>query len=102
MCAVAYHLVRASGDPDYLVNIYSMNNGQVLHMLYCQQEVTQMCTPGTKDVLILSSILGSLYVYDLKNLELSNSLGDLNYRSLLEKKLEGFAELEEARKLKKI
>lgn len=71
-------------------------------MLHCSQEVTQMCTPGTKDVLILGTTLGSLFLYDLKNLETTNAISNLNYVSLLEIKLEGFKQLDEYRKQKKI
>ena len=28
-----------------------------------------MCTPGNSDILILGTVIGSLYLYDLKNIE---------------------------------
>lgn len=43
-----------------------------------------MCTPGNSDILILSTVIGSLYLYDLKNIEnTANSSLKYNYGALL-------------------
>jgi len=34
-----------------------------------------MCTTGSADVLITSTVLGSLYLYDLKNIETNPNNG---------------------------
>jgi hypothetical protein len=55
-----------------------------------------MCTSGTKDVLIVGTVLGSLYLYDLKNIETNSNLSmHLNYSALLEQKVQGYNELDE-------
>jgi len=58
-----------------------------------------MCTPGSKDVLIVSTVLGSIYLYDLKNIEGgSNMVSQYNYTALLEQKVQGYSELDEEKK----
>jgi len=43
-----------------------------------------MCTSGTTDILVVGTNLGSLILYDLKNIESNPFLGDqLNYMGLL-------------------
>ncbi len=44
----------------------------------CEQEITQMCTPGSADALIVGTSLGSLFLFDLKNIEGNPNLA-LNY-----------------------
>jgi hypothetical protein len=43
-----------------------------------------MCTNGSSDILILSTVLGSLYLFDLKNIDSNPNLGQrFNYQALL-------------------
>ena len=58
-----------------------------------------MCTSGSKDVLIVGTKLGSLYLYDLKNIESNPKMSSLyNYQALVEQKVQGYAELDEHKK----
>jgi len=53
-----------------------------------------MCTPGNSDILILSTVIGSLYLYDLKNITANSNQGaKYNYTALLEKSNPRFSEL---------
>jgi len=51
-----------------------------------------MCTSGSADILVVATVLGSLILYDLKNMD-SNPTNDLNYNGLLETQVQGWAEL---------
>ena len=58
-----------------------------------------MCTPGNSDILILGTIIGSLYLYDLKNIEHNtNQSMSYNYIALIETLLPKFQELEDEKK----
>lgn len=58
-----------------------------------------MCTPGSSDMIILSTVLGSLYLYDLKNIDSNPNLGHrFNYQALLEKLVPNLGELDQSKK----
>ena len=58
-----------------------------------------MCTPGNSDIIILSTILGSLYLYDLKNIDSNPNLGHrFNYQALLERLVPDFNAMEDGKK----
>ena len=58
-----------------------------------------MCTPGNSDILILGTVIGSLYLYDLKNIEHNtNQSMSYNYIALIENLLPKFQELEDEKK----
>ena len=58
-----------------------------------------MCTPGSSDMIILSTILGSLYLYDLKNIDSNPNLGQrFNYQALLSQLVPNLEELDEQKK----
>lgn len=45
-----------------------------------------MCTSGNSDILVLGTVLGSLYLYDLKNIDSNPNIANrYNYIALLEK-----------------
>lgn len=48
--------------------VYSIVTRKFTSILSCEQEVSQICTNGTSDILIVGTIMGSLYLYDLNNL----------------------------------
>ena len=53
-----------------------------------------MCTSGNADLLILSTIIGSLHLYDLKNIENSINPSKYNHLALLRKKVPNWDELD--------
>ena len=58
-----------------------------------------MCTPGNSDILILSTVIGSLYLYDLKNIDNNaNSTFNLNYMAMLEQLIPKFNDLDDEKK----
>lgn len=59
------------------------------------QEITQMCTSGSTDILIVATNLGSLLLFDLKNIDSNTTACDsLNYWGLLEVQVKGFSEMD--------
>ena len=61
-----------------------------------------MCTPGNSDILILATVIGSLYLYDLKNIENNtNSTIKYNYMALLKNLVPNFNELDDEKKQQK-
>lgn len=62
-----------------------------------------MCTPGSADLIILGTILGSLFLFDLKNIETNPNLQyNYNYTALLKQLIPKFDELEEHKKNQKL
>jgi len=57
-----------------------------------------MCTSGNSDILILSTIIGSLHLYDLKNIENSINPNKYNHLALLQKKVPNFNELDQEKR----
>ena len=58
-----------------------------------------MCTSGNSDILVVGTVLGSLYLYDLKNIDSNPNIGNkYNYRALLEKMVKNYSELDEGKK----
>lgn len=69
-CAIAYVLKKP--QTGQLVNIAIIYTGwdfQLSNILYCSDEITQMCTSGKADVLICGTTLGSFFLYDLMQIE---------------------------------
>ena len=60
--------MKANGEPVYLILVYSVQTRKFQSILQCDQEVTQMCTSGSVDTLIVATALGSLMLYDFKNI----------------------------------
>jgi len=84
-CAVSYMVSRANGDDLYLIILYSISANQILRIMRCESEVTQMCTPGEDNILIVGTTVGSLYLFDLSELEVSSMSGEnLNFNALLQ------------------
>ena len=54
-----------------MIILYSVSTSMILRMMRCEAEVTQMCTPGDDGILIVGTILGSLYLYYLNEYESS-------------------------------
>jgi hypothetical protein len=83
--------------------VYSVLRGQFSQIIECSEEIRAMCTSGSKDVLVVGTVLGSLYLYDLKNIDsgYGHSL-HYNYGALLEQKVQGFNEMDEFKKQKKL
>ena len=53
-----------------------------------------MCTSGNSDILILSTVIGSLILYDLRNIENSINPGKYNHEALLRKKVPNWDQLD--------
>jgi len=54
-----------------------------------------MCTSGSTDILIVATNLGSLLLFDLKNIDSNTTACDsLNYWGLLEVQVKGFSEMD--------
>ena len=94
--AVAYTLLKQNGEPVYLILIYSVETQEYSAILQCDQEVVQMCTNGSPTLLIVGTIVGSLLLFDLKNVIDGNPLKNsaLTYDALLESKVKDFASLD--------
>lgn len=81
-CAVAYSIKKnivggqgqKGGDSGeiYIVIVFSVTANLVLRILRCESEVTSMCTPSDDNLLIVGTIVGSINLYDLKDLETSS------------------------------
>jgi len=54
-----------------VIVLYSVSTNMILRMMRCEAEVTNMCTPGDDGILIVGTVLGSLYLYDLNEYESS-------------------------------
>jgi len=54
-----------------LIVVYSVATNMVLRLLRCESEVSQMCTPGDDGLLIVGTVLGSLYLFDLNEFDSS-------------------------------
>jgi len=68
-------------------------------MVECEQEIKQMCTSGNSDILVLGTVLGSLYLYDMKNIDSNPNVAQrFNYTALLEQMVSGYADLDESKK----
>lgn len=68
----------------YLIILFSVSANQILRIMRCESQVTQMCTPGEDNLLIVGTTVGSLYLFDLSELEVSSISGEnLNFNALL-------------------
>lgn len=64
--------------------VYSVSTNFLLRILRCESEVTQMCTPGDDSLLIVGTVLGSIYLYDLTEFDGSQQRSDeMDYDALL-------------------
>jgi hypothetical protein len=71
-CAVSYLLEKPiSKEQINVIVLYSVSTNMILRMMRCEAEVTNMCTPGDDGILIVGTVLGSLYLYDLNEYESS-------------------------------
>jgi hypothetical protein len=77
--AIAYLLNRPSGDQIAVIIVSSVSTGLLLRILRCESEVTSMCTPGDDGLLIVGTILGSIYLYDLNEFDSSQRSDGLDY-----------------------
>ena len=69
-CAIAYVIKKPfSGEKIYLAIVFSQWDFQISKMIICSDEITQMCTNGTGEVVILGTVLGSFFLYDLMNID---------------------------------
>lgn len=67
-----------------MIILYSVSTNMILRMMRCEAEVTQMCTPGDDGILIVGTILGSIYLYDLNEYESSSQrIEELDYEALV-------------------
>ena len=72
-CAVAYLLkIPDTEDSLSILVVYSVSKNMILRLLRCESEVTQMCTPEDDAILIVGTILGSIYLYDLNEFDSSS------------------------------
>ena len=62
-----------------------------------------MCTPASSDTIILGTVLGSLFLYDLKNIESNPSAANTyNYQAMLEALIPNFDQMDETKKILKL
>lgn len=68
-----------------MIIVFSVTANQVLRILRCESEVTSMCTPADDNILIVGTIVGSINLYDLSDLETNNTYreNELDYTSLM-------------------
>lgn len=96
--AVAYTLVRPSGEFVNLVLIFQVKTKKQTEILYVDHEVTQMCTSGNANVLIVGTVVGSLTLFDLSKHHGNTSINStLNYTALLEVSVKDFTTMDPAR-----
>ena len=104
--AVAYSVKKASGEVIYLTVVYLVTStrAEKFAILQCDQEVTQMCTSGSPDVLLMATRLGSLVLYDLKS-DIESDIqasSQLNFENLLRNTLKNWDEFSDHDKIKHI
>ena len=104
--AVAYTVKKASGELVYLTIVYMVTTtrAEKFAILQCDQEVTQMCTSGSPDVLLVATRLGSLVLYDLKS-DIESDIqasSQLNFENLLKNTLKNWEEFSDHDKFKHI
>ena len=81
--AIGYSIKKANGQLVFLVMVYSIVTQKFVSILSCEQEVSQICTNGTTDILIVGTVMGSLYLYDLNNLNTNpNQAMHYNYEAM--------------------
>ena len=79
----------------YLVMVYSIVSRKFMSILSCEQEVSQICTNGSTDILIVGTIMGSLYLYDLNNLNTNpNQAMHYNYTAMAIQEIKEYATLD--------
>ena len=71
--AIAYNLAKVDGTVVHMVAIFAVSSKEPRTLLLCNDEVIQMCTPGTTDGLIVGTQQGSFYLYDLTEVEEAQS-----------------------------
>ena len=70
--AIAYIIRKANGEQINLVIVYAVTDrGQPQAVFVIPQQVTQMCTTGGTELLLIATELGSMYLFDLKNAPLN-------------------------------
>ena len=85
-CAVSYVIKQPqTGKLINLAIVYSGWDFQLSNILYCTDEITQMCTSGKADVVVCGTSLGSFFLYDLMQIEETAIPGiKLHYEQVLE------------------
>ena len=85
--ALAYVLEQVNGDKVHLCVVASMWQMQLTSILLCSDEITQICTSGTSAIVVLGTVLGSFFIYELLNLDTVMSTANtmFNYEALLAK-----------------
>jgi len=82
--AIAYLLSVPSGEQIAVVVVYSVSTNNMLRILRCDAEVTQMCTPGDDSLFIVGTALGSIYLYELNEFDSSQPRAEeLDYEGLM-------------------
>jgi hypothetical protein len=93
--AIAYKLVRPSGEEVNLVLIFQVKTNMFSEILYVDHEVTQMCTSGNPNVLIVATVVGTLTLFDLSKPHCNTSINSkLNHYALLEVSVKDFANMD--------
>ena len=71
--------------------VYSIVTRKFVSILQCEQEISQICTNGSTDILIVGTIMGSLYLFDLNNLNTNpNQAIQYNYESMAKQEIKDF------------
>ena len=70
--AMAYSILRADGSKANIVTIFAVATVELTSILLCPDEITQMCTAGSADSLLLGSKQGSFFLYDLRQVDEGN------------------------------
>ena len=77
-------LTVPSGEQIAVVVVYSVSTNNMLRILRCDAEVTQMCTPGDDGLFIVGTALGSIYLYELNEFDSSQPRAEeLDYEGLM-------------------
>jgi len=73
--AIAYTIVKPSAERLYIILVFSVFTKKFTSILQVNHEVTQMCTSGSDNILVVATVLGSMILYDLDgDLESNHSL----------------------------
>ena len=82
-CAIAYEVLSSRLDFVHIVCVFSTSANQVVRILKCESEVTQMCTPANDQVLIVGTDVGSIQLFDLTDFESQVGTDFLDYKLML-------------------
>lgn len=81
--AIAYELWTPRHQTVHIVVVFNTTANQHLRFLRAESEVTQMCTPGDDQILIIGTSVGSICLFDLTDFESQTGVDFLDFKNYL-------------------